>query len=182
VAKAAPSTTTTEPAVAANVDLAGDPTSAPARDTSPPTEITIPSIGVHTAVVRLGRNADGTAQVPTTTKVVGWYTGGPVPGQPGPAVILGHVDSYQGPGVFFDLKDIRPGALVEVQEGARTVDFAVQGVSIYTKAAFPTAAVYGPEPDRALRLVTCGGPFDYSTGHYLDNIVAYATEVSNRPS
>jgi sortase (surface protein transpeptidase) len=161
--------------VAARVNLSKlgtAPASAPA-----PTALAIPSIGVSAPIVSLGRNADGTAQVPATTTVAGWYDQGPVPGQRGPAVILGHVDSISGPGIFYDLKDLKPGALINVTEAGRTLTFSVQQVEIYSKTAFPTQAVFGPTPARALRLVTCGGPFDYSTGHYYDNVVAYATEV-----
>ncbi len=161
---------------ATRLDLSGVGTGPSSKPV--PTGLTIGSIGVHTSLVKLGRNANGTAQVPSTTKVAGWYADGPSPGQAGPAVILGHVDSYKGPGVFFQLKDLKPGAKVEVAEGSKTVTFAVQRVATYSKAHFPTAAVYGSVPDRALRLVTCGGPFDYASGHYYDNVVVYATAVS----
>jgi hypothetical protein len=159
-----------------SVSLADAPTGATA--VTLPDTLSIPSIGVSTAVEPLGRNADGTAQVPATTTVAGWYDDGPAPGQTGPAVIVGHVDSHQGPGVFFRLGEIQPGAVIHIGEGASTVNFEVQQVSTYDKTAFPTASVYGPVPDRALRLVTCGGPFDHATGHYLDNVVVYATEVA----
>jgi hypothetical protein len=157
------------------VSLADAPTAPEA--VTPPDTLTIPSIGVSSSVEELGRNADGTAQVPATTTDVGWYDDGPAPGQTGPAVIVGHVDSYQGPGVFFRLGEVQPGAIIQVGEGSRTLSFQVEQVSTYDKTAFPSAAVYGAVPDRALRLITCGGPFDHATGHYLDNVVVYATEV-----
>jgi sortase (surface protein transpeptidase) len=149
----------------------------PAPAVSAPTGISIPSLGVSTSVVELGQNPDGTAQVPGSTDVAGWYADGPAPGQTGPAVILGHVDSYEGPGVFFRVRDLQPGAVIDVSEGASKLTFAVESVATYVKASFPTDAVFGPVPDRALRLITCGGPFDAATGHYQDNVVVYATEV-----
>ena len=161
----------------ATVNLAGA-TSAPVV----PTSLSIPSIGVKASIIRLGREANGSAQVPATTTVAGWYVDGPAPGQPGPAVILGHVDSYRGPGVFFKLHELAPGALIDVREGAATLRFRTEAVDSYAKATFPTSAVFGPTPDRALRLVTCGGAFDRSTGHYVDNLVVFATEVGNSPA
>jgi sortase (surface protein transpeptidase) len=129
--------------------------------------------------VKLGRNADGTAQVPATVNVAGWYDQGPAPGQRGPAVILGHVDSLDDPGVFYNLKNLVAGDTILVTEEGKQLTFEVQSVGIYMKTAFPTEAVFGPTPARALRLVTCGGPFDYSTGHYYDNVVVYASEITS---
>jgi hypothetical protein len=103
---------------------------------------------------------------------------GPLPGDPGPAVISGHVDSKAGPGVFFELRDVLPGDRIIVGEGkVGVLTFVVQRVEVYLKAAFPTSAVFGPVPGAQLRVVTCGGEFDSQTGHYLSNIVVYATYV-----
>jgi sortase (surface protein transpeptidase) len=142
-----------------------------------PSRVRIPALGIDTALVRLGLNGDGTAQVPSTATQVGWFSGGVVPGQPGPAVILGHVDSKAGPGVFFRLHELQPGAEIDVSVGKSVHTFAVQRVQMVAKNQFPTAAVFGPIPDRGLRLVTCGGPFDRSIGHYEDNVIVYATQV-----
>jgi sortase (surface protein transpeptidase) len=159
----------------ATVSLADAAQTAP---TARPQTVQIPSLGISAPVVSLDRLANGTAQVPATTTEVGWYSNGPLPGQTGPAVLLGHVDSTSGPGVFFRLRDLTAGAVIEVTEGHSVVSFSVQRVAVYGKSSFPTGAVFGPTPDRALRVITCGGPFDYSTGHYLDNVVVYATESS----
>jgi sortase (surface protein transpeptidase) len=145
-----------------------------------PTAMTIPSIGVNTSLVDLGINADGTAQVPSNTAVAGWYDLSPRPGQLGAAVILGHVDSHTGPGVFFKLSQLQPGASISVQSGATSETFVVQTVDLYSKSSFPTATVFGPVPQHALRLVTCGGPFDHETGSYEDNWVVFAVEGSDR--
>jgi sortase (surface protein transpeptidase) len=122
----------------------------------------------------LGRNPDGSAVVPSGTTFTGWYDLGPIPGEMGPAVIIGHVDSYTGPGVFFNLKYLLPGDMVTVDDGSVLVSFRVERVVVYPKDSFPTAAVFGPTPDSELRLITCGGPFDSSIGHYEDNVVVYA--------
>jgi sortase (surface protein transpeptidase) len=156
---------------------------APAPQPSPqqvaePTGLVIPAIGVRTGLVQLGITSAGTLQVPSSTSVAGWYTGSPRPGAVGAAVIAGHIDSVAGPGVFFRLRLLRPGERVYVQraDGSLAV-FAVTAVRSYLKTSFPTQAVYGPEPDAQLRLITCGGTFDYATGHYLSNVIAYASLV-----
>ncbi len=140
-----------------------------------PTWIDIPSLGVHSGLVPLGLERDGTAQVPTDPAVAGWFTGGPHPGDPGPSVIVGHVDSTTGPAVFFKLRELTPGSVVTVSSSTGQVPFRVDRVAQVSKDRFPTAAIYGPVPDRELRLVTCGGVFNRGTGHYADNVVVFLT-------
>lgn len=154
---------------AVNLSNASAPVAVPA-----PTRLIIPAIGVDTSVVALGRNADGSAQVPSGTSYASWYDLGPKPGQLGPAVILGHVDSYSGPGVFFRLRSLLPGDDIVVQAGQSKFKFEVSKLVTYPKDHFATTAVFGPTPDAELRLITCGGPFDTTIGHYEDNIVVYA--------
>lgn len=141
-----------------------------------PVRIDIPAIGVSSALVSLGLAAAGTMQVPADYQQAGWYTGGPRPGEDGPAVIAGHVDSTTGPAVFFRLRDLRPGDEVRVTRAdGSTVRFLVDRLEQYPKATFPTAAVFGPTPRPALRLVTCSGAFDESRHSYLQNLVAFAS-------
>jgi Sortase domain len=144
-----------------------------------PVSLAIPAIDLRSNLTRLGVTAQGTLQVPSSTSVAGWYTGSPRPGDVGSSIIAGHIDSVQGPGVFFRLRLLRPGDLVYVRQAdGRLAVFRVTLVRSYPKNHFPTAAVYGPAPDAELRLITCGGLFDYATGSYLSNVVAYTTEVS----
>ena len=140
-----------------------------------PIALDIPAIGVTTSLVRLGLTRAGTLQVPSRTAVAGWYAGSPRPGAIGAAVIAGHIDSYLGPGVFFRLRDLKPGNLIYVRRrhGSLAV-FKVTAVRTFLKKRFPTADVYGPVPDAQLRLITCGGTFDASTGHYLSNVIVFA--------
>jgi hypothetical protein len=142
-----------------------------------PVGLAIPAIGVDArGLVPLGRNADGSLQVPADYATAGWFTGGAVPGALGPAVIAGHVDSVTGPAVFYRLAQLRAGdeVLVRLSDGGG-VRFRVDGVRHYPKLGFPTAAVYGPVPGAALRLITCGGAFDRAARSYLDNVVVYAS-------
>lgn len=151
------------------------PLRAPAGRTVPPAQVEIPVIGVSSALVRLGLASDGTLQAPADYGTAGWYTGGPSPGQTGPAVIAGHLDSDRGPAVFYRIGSLRPdeAVLVVLADGKR-LRFVVTGVASYPKDAFPTQAVYGPTPYPALRLITCGGPFDRSSGRYRHNVVVSA--------
>lgn len=113
--------------------------------------------------------------VPTTIHTVGWYVDGPSPGQEGSAVILGHVDSYKGVGVFFYLKSLKAGDHITVTSIDGVVTrFSVTKVVEYSKTAFPDRLVYGPHGTRSLQLVTCGGVFDHATGHYESNIVVFS--------
>jgi hypothetical protein len=161
----------------------GGAVAAPARPVTTarvarPVYLSIPAIGVHTRLIRLGLTAQGTLQVPVSTSVAGWYTAGPRPGQPGPAVIAGHIDSRLGPGVFFRLRLLRPGDRVYIRRADGTLAvFGVYAEQSYAKDRFPTQRVYGPAPGAELRLITCGGTFDAATGSYLSNIVVYAAQI-----
>jgi sortase (surface protein transpeptidase) len=141
-----------------------------------PVRLRIPAIHVDTAIERLGRQADGTIAVPESPHIAGWYAEGPRPGQPGPAVLLGHVDSVSGPGVFFDLAELSPGTTVNVDRAdGSSVGFRVTGTARVPKTSFPTDLVYSPTLEPSLRLVTCGGSFDYRARSYRDNVIVYAS-------
>ncbi len=171
-----PSTAASRPASAApslSLTAAGtaDPTNQPER-------IAAPAVGIDAPIVNLGRLADGTMQVPSDFGVAGWYDQGPPPGEPGPAVILGHVDSTTGPAVFWRLSDLRPGDQVIITSAHGTETFAVTRIQSAAKDAFPTAEVFGPVADPELRLITCSGAFDRATGHYLDNTIVFASLIT----
>lgn len=153
---------------------------------SAPYHICIPGIGVDTVVMQLGLNPDRTVQVPPLSQVgdAGWYRYSTVPGASGPSVILGHVDSAQyGEGVFFQLGNLTDGAkVITSRADGMTATYAINKVSQVPKSEFPTQSVYGPTPGPALRLVIYGGPFDASARSYLDNIIAYGTLLSLKPT
>jgi sortase (surface protein transpeptidase) len=151
-------------------------TTGPLMASSPPVRVSIPAIEVaDTAIVGLGQQADGTMQVPTDAKTVGWYTRAPTPGALGPAVLAGHVDFHGRPGTFAHLAALRAGDEITIgRRDGSTAVFAVSKVERYAKDRFPSAAVYGPIDHAGLRLITCGGDFDAGAGHYRDNIVVYA--------
>lgn len=144
---------------------------------SVPVRVVIPSLGVNAPVMLLGQAANGSIQVPPLANhnLAGWYKRSVLPGRDGTSVILGHVDSYTGTSVFFNLRYLTSGALVKVMRAdGTTATFAVDGVREVAKATFPSRQIYGNTRYPGLRLITCGGPFDSTTRQYLDNIVVYA--------
>lgn len=145
------------------------------RSATPPVRVRVPAIGVDSELLRLGTDAAGALVPPDDYDLAGWFAAGAVPGDVGPAVVAGHVDSVDGPAVFARLDQLAPGdeVLVDREDGTTAV-FTVTGLGRYPKSDFPTEAVYGPTPRAELRLVTCGGEFDRSARSYLDNVVVTA--------
>lgn len=153
---------------------------------SKPKKIVIPAIDVHAKVMTLGKKKNGSIEVPPFEQDsrAGWYKSSPTPGQIGPSVILGHVDSEKyGPAVFFKLGALEKGDRVRVERADGSVArFRIDRVARFPKNDFPTAAVYGAVGHAGLRLITCGGQFNPSRGHYEDNIIVYASLVPPRKS
>lgn len=179
------------PTSSGSASTAGAPTSSatatgPLLAASTPTELEIPTIGVSSSLLQLGLNPDRTVQVPPLAKdsKAGWYTGSPTPGELGPSLILGHVDSAEyGPGVFFKLGALHEGDTVDVTRADSTVAvFRVDRVASFPKDNFPTLEVYGNTDNAQLRLITCGGKFDFSARSYESNIVVFASLVSSHPA
>lgn len=162
----------------------GPGTRGPSLARSEPVSVDIPAIGVDSRLLHLGLNANGTVQVPslvTSASLAAWYKYSATPGQTGASVIEGHVDTYQGPAVFFKLGALHPGDQIDVRlADGTTAIFRVTGVRQYLKSKFPAKLIYGSVNYAALRLITCGGTFDYATGHYLSSTVVFASLVSSR--
>ena len=145
---------------------------------APPTRVRIPAIDLVTPPLeQLGRiPADQSIALPVRPERAGWYKDGPRPGQPGPAVIIGHVDMDHGPAVFFRLREMKPGEAVHVDRAdGTTQEFSVTAVRQVAKTDFPTDDVYAPDLQSSLRLITCGGEFDYLAHNYLDNVIVFAS-------
>jgi hypothetical protein len=169
-------------------DRNASPAAGPDLAQSTPVSISIPAIAVTSKLMQVGLNADGTIQVPPLndppfTNEAAWYKYSPTPGQPGPSIIEGHVDSArEGPSVFFRLGALKPGDLVNVTLADRQVAvFKITAVRQYPKSQFPTSTVYGFTDYASLRLITCGGSFDEQSGSYNSNVVAFASLVSAHP-
>jgi hypothetical protein len=151
------------------------------REAARPLRIRIPAIAVSARVVSLEREPDRTMETPKNFDNTGWYEPGSEPGERGPAVIAGHIDSTSGPAVFYRLRELKRGNLIRIQRAdGSAARFRVEGLERWPKAAFPTRRVFGRTRLAALRVVTCSGDFDPSTGHYVDNTIVYATRVRVR--
>ena len=143
-----------------------------------PVAVSVPSVGLSSSLVDIGVDTTGALVPPADYAQAGWFADGVAPGEVGPAVLAGHVDSRAGPAVFFRLEEIPVGSPVLVSRAdGSTLTFQVTRVAEYPKSAFATAEVYGPTVDAQLRLITCGGDFDRSRRSYVDNVVVYASLV-----
>jgi hypothetical protein len=161
------------PAAPANAPLAPAAPIAAAH----PAGLVVPAAGIDAHDVgTLGLDQAGGLQAPATPQDVGWYRDGATPGDPGTAVLVGHVDSWRGPGVFWHLRDLRPGDAIDVPRSDGSVaHFAVDAIETVDKDAFPADKVYAPTAGPSLRLITCGGTFDRAARSYEDNVVVYAS-------
>jgi sortase (surface protein transpeptidase) len=169
------------PSAAAAYDDEGAPT-APPMERAEPTRVRIPAIGVNAATMPVHTSASGELGVPPPDKAdtAGWNQDGVTPGQLGTAVVLGHVDSRDGPAVFYDLGRLRKGATIEVaRRDGHTAVFTVYGISMYDRASFPSRHVYTDAHRPELRVITCGGTFTPGSG-YSSNIVVFARLTASR--
>lgn len=160
-----------------------DPAGGDWLDRSEPTRVDIDRLGVHAPLAPLGLDADGDFEVPSTRRPheAGWFEPGPTPGEFGPAVLLGHVDTARsGPAVFFAVKRLEEGDRIEVtREDGFVVVYEVTGVESFPKRRLPYEDVFGVEPVPVLRLITCGGEFDREDG-YTENVVVFADYAGRR--
>lgn len=149
-------------------------------DIAVPVRLRVPRLGIDSAIDRLSTTAAGELQSPPRWQVAGWFASGARPGENGPAVIAGHVDSSSGPAVFARLSQVRPGdAVVVTARDGTSSRFVVDRTTVAPRDGFPTAAVYGPTPDSQLRLITCDGPYVESSGGYQDNLIVFASATSS---
>lgn len=147
-----------------------------------PVRIEIPAIGVDAPVIDLDLRGE-TPEVPQDFADTGWYEQTRLPGEIGPAVIAGHVDSVDGPAVFARLSLLKPGdEIVVTGADGEQRGFVVVGAGQYPKTELPDEVFGFGEPVPELRLITCGGTFDRSVRHYVDNFVVYAVSNSQSPS
>ena len=137
-----------------------------------PVRISIPAARVNARVqsVRVRR---GELEVPHIG-MAGWYDAGPRPGEDGRAVLIGHLDTRHGPGLFARVPRMKAGAEISVLDRRGGVHrYRTVGVTQVEKTRFPTESVYGHARAPVLVLVTCGGPWKKGRG-YRDNVLLYA--------
>ncbi|GIH21853.1 hypothetical protein Aph01nite_01630 [Acrocarpospora phusangensis] len=156
------------------------PPAAPVGEANP-TRLVIPGIKVDAPLRAVGVTARREIEVPplSARNLAGWFKYGPTPGEAGPAVIVGHVNTRTGPAVFQRLRELARGHLVRIgRADGSVVTFTVDGVEQVSKTMFPTERVYGDTAHPALRLITCGGVYNRKTHSYTDNLIVYATLTS----
>ncbi|GMQ84715.1 MAG: hypothetical protein BMS9Abin07_0279 [Acidimicrobiia bacterium] len=175
-----PPTTSTAPTAPTETTQAALET---AFDRGPPqraNRVRIASIGVDATIIDLGLNPDRTLEVPQDIRLAGWWTGRSVPGEQGPSIVVGHVDSAaEGPGVFWRLRELDIGDVIQVDRSDGSVaEFRVIETELVLKDEFPTEKVYGSTEGSQLRVITCGGSFDRSAGSYRGNVIVYAELVA----
>lgn len=161
---------------------AGEPPAAAPLPPSPPDRIRIPAIRVDAPLMGLGLTRTGSLEVPPAGRknLAGWYQAGTTPGERGTAIVAGHVDDAEGPGVFYRLGGLRKGSRIEVdrRDGGVAV-FTVDAVEVYAARDFPDAKVYGAARRPELRVITCGGGWSRATG-YQGNVVVFAHLTGSR--
>lgn len=144
------------------------------RQAPAPVRLRVPALGIDASLAELGLRGDGTLTVPDDAMVPGWWAGGSAPGERGPAVIVGHVDSHVGDGIFHGLGRLGPGdAVVIDREDGTRAHFRAALTEVHPKDEFPTTRVYGETTTPQLRLITCGGDFDRDERSYEDNVIVY---------
>ncbi len=162
------------------IDRQGQPQPQPGAAGRPgPSTLSIPRIGVRAAIVGVGLKANGAMQTPDPGQV-GWYRRGPRPGDPGPAVLVGHLDTRTGPDVFYRLGQLRPGDEILVgRPDGTTTRFLVGRLERHPKTELPTSRIWAKSKRPLLRLITCAGSFDRATRHYRDNLILYASPTGS---
>ncbi len=154
----------------------------PILEKSFPTRLRIPKLNIDTNFVEpLGLEDNGEVSVPDSYTEVGWYKHSPTPGQLGPAIVLGHVDSHTGPAIFFYLGQLKEGDDVYIdREDGTSAQFKIEKLERYKQSEFPTELVYGNINYAGLRLITCSGIFSKGEQRYSHNLVVYARLVDGK--
>jgi hypothetical protein len=172
------------PFAAENPFAVADPAGGTWLDRSEPTRVDVNAVDVHAPLTALGLDYEGNFEVPRLWRPheAGWFAPGPTPGEFGPTVLMGHVDTRRnGPAVFFPLKELDEGDAIEVtREDGIIVEYEVTAIESYAKRRLPYEDVFGIEAEPALRLITCGGSFDRKSGDYTENVVVFASYTGHR--
>ena len=167
-------------AVPSSIPAASSPTPSPVADVVSPNRIDIPKLRTSAPIVKVGTTADRELEVPQDPATVGWWRYGAKPGaRVGTAILAGHINYAGVKGAMADIGQLNPGDEVDVYgvqnaDHRHLVKFSVTGVRTYHKSRLPYAQIFDQKSVGRIVIVTCGGPFDASTGNYRDNIVFFA--------
>ena len=164
----------------ASSPAATTPVARPVADVVSPNRIVIPKLKASAPIVKVGTTPDHELEVPLNPKVVGWWSPGAKPGAAvGTAILAGHINYAGVQGAMAEIGRLNPGDEVDVYgtqnaDAKHLVRFTVTGVRTYHKTHLPYKQIFDQKSVGRIAIVTCGGPFDASTGNYLDNIVVFA--------
>ncbi|PPA70127.1 class F sortase [Jeotgalibacillus proteolyticus] len=143
-----------------------------------PAAISIPALNIEAPIIEMGILDDGAMEVPENVDEVGWFKPGIKPGDVGNAVLAGHVDSYDGPAIFFELRSLEPGdEIIVTAEDGEALTFSVKALESYPTDGAPIKEIFGPSSSKGLNLITCTGSFNRETGQYPDRLVVYTELV-----
>ncbi|GAB1822984.1 class F sortase [Herbidospora sp. RD11066] len=155
----------------------------PMNQPSSPKRLVVKKLNIDAPIRSVGLDKNGAIEPPplANTNLAGWYRGSPAPGTAGPAVVVGHRDTTNAPAVFNRLAELQYGDTIEItrQDGTVAI-YTVGGIEQADKTIFPTDRVYGNSDMAELRLITCGGTYNRTTRHYVDNVIVYATMTGTR--
>lgn len=144
-----------------------------------PVSVQAPDAGIDTTLIPVGLDQDGEMELPDPGTGA-WYDLGPRPGEPGPAVVIGHVDSADGPDVFYGLSSLEAGDPVVVTDaGGERYEFTVESLEVVEKDALPYEHIWAESSEPLLRLITCGGEYEPDNGGYQHNVVVYAESAED---
>ena len=166
-----------------NVGVVPTEATSPIADVISPNRIEIPKLHVDASIVKVGTMPDGELEIPLDPKIVGWWQYGAKPGATvGTAILAGHINYAGVTGSMAQIGKLNPGDKVYVfgkqnADDRHEVTFTVTGVRTYHKTSLPYKQIFDQHSVGRIAIVTCGGPFDASTGNYLDNIVVFAVPV-----
>jgi sortase (surface protein transpeptidase) len=167
------------------------PTAAPPHqvaDIIAPNRIEIPKIDATAPIIPVGTTPDDELDVPLNPRTVGWWKYGAKPGATiGTAILAGHINYAGVTGSMAAIGKLNPGDQVYVfgkqnADNRHEVKFRVTGVRTYHKTRLPYKQIFDQKSVGRIAIVTCGGPFDASTGNYLDNIVVFAVPETTASS
>jgi sortase (surface protein transpeptidase) len=151
---------------------------APAAKGVVPVAIQIPNAAVD-AQVETNEIVDGVMQDPTGPWVISWYKESPELGQVGNILMAGHLDYWDvGPAVLYNINNLNQGDTISVTgEDGQIYTYEVDWRENFATENAPLDKIVGPTDNESLTLITCGGPFDYANGVYLERTVVRAHRV-----
>jgi LPXTG-site transpeptidase (sortase) family protein len=145
-----------------------------------PRYLKIPKLGVNARVLQVGTNKDGSLGTPSNVFDTAWYNASAKPGQPGATLIDGHVSSWTSHGVFYGLKNLKPGDTMQVVRGDGSVfNYKVVKTQVYKDNNVDMRAAITPvvQGTPGLNLITCTGQVKPGTSEFNERVIVFTEQV-----